>query len=442
VAASVAPSLPGSFCWNFRARSAYEIPVTFIETIAQSLGNLRANRLRSFLTMFGIAWGIFSIMLLVAAGEGLKQGYENAQRTLGKDILLLFPGRTSLQAGGTRAGHTVFLQSGDVAAIREQCPEVKLITPELSLSQNVSSRFNSGHFRLSSGYPFYADIRSLTLASGRYYNAADEAGGRRVLVLGALVADQLFHGQSPLGETVQLGGFPYTVVGVLVKKDQNSNYNGPDNRKMFAPFASVQRDFPKAPPAPPDAVDNLIVVPRHVALHAEADLEVRRVLGRLHHFDPEDREALFDWDTIKEARLFETMTNAMQTFLGITGLMTLLLGGIGVTNIMLVSAAERTREIGIRKAVGATRRAVMLQFLAEAAVLTLLAGSAGMAIGLGLCWLVNRLPMPAFFAGLIVTPAVGVMAAAVLGVVAILAGWYPAHRAANVDPIQALQYEH
>jgi len=412
------------------------------EIFAQSVEQLRANRLRSFLTMFGIAWGIFSIMLLVAAGQGLQVGYMKAQATLGKDILIIFPGRTSLQAGGRRAGHQVFFQTSDINAILTQCPDVKEVTPELASDHPIASRFNSATFQLVGGLPLYQRIRSMTIASGRAFDEGDEAAARRVVVLGDTVATQLFHGHDPLGETVMIGGYPYRVIGTLVKKNQNSNYNGPDNRKMFAPFSTVLRDFPNKPPSPANGVDLFLVVPRAPDLHEQADHEVRVTLGRLHRFDPDDKEALFDWDTIKEARMFTKLTGAMKQFLGATGLMTLLLGGIGVMNIMLVSATERTREIGVRKAVGATRRAILTQFLTEAMVLTLMAGAAGMVLGYLLCWLVNQLPMPVFFAGLIVTPAAGMLAAAVLGVVAIVAGLYPAWRAASVRPIQALQYEH
>jgi putative ABC transport system permease protein len=244
-----------------------------------------------------------------------------------------------------------------------------------------------------------------------------------------------------LGEAVHLGEFPYQVIGLLEKKEQDSNYDGPDNQKIFVPLAAVINDFPARPPATATSVDRLIATPVTVDRHEEADGQIRRAIARLRRFDPADKDAVYVWDTIKAARVFETVTDSMQYFLGTVGLVTLLLGGIGVMNIMLVSITERTREIGVRKALGATRAAILSQFFSETLLMTFVAGGAGFALGLLLCWGVNRVPMPMYFAGLIVTPAVGLFAALALALVGVASGLYPARVAASMTPIEALRFE-
>jgi putative ABC transport system permease protein len=412
------------------------------ELCSETFRGLAANKMRSFLTMFGIAWGILSIMLMVAAGEGLRQGQAAAQRTLGKDIMIVFPGRTSLQAGGARAGRRIFFGMPDVETVRRDCPDVAQITPELGRAGVfVRSPYNSGSFRVTGAWPLFQEIRSLTLANGRFWTEADEQNELRVAVLGDEVNRQLFAGRNAVGETIRVGDFPYQVIGVLARKDQDSNYDGPDNQKVFVPFSAVALDFPTPPPAVPGSIDRFLVTPVSVDRHEFAEGQIRRALARLHRFDPTDRDAIFVWDTIKSAKVFETVTDSMKWFMGTVGVITLLLGGIGVMNIMLVSVTERTREIGLRKALGATRRAILLQFLSEAVLLTLVSGGAGMLIGYSACALVNLLPMPQFFAGLIVTPAVGLFAGLILAGVGIASGIYPAMLAADMTPIEALRFE-
>jgi putative ABC transport system permease protein len=244
-----------------------------------------------------------------------------------------------------------------------------------------------------------------------------------------------------VGETIFLNDIPYTIIGVMAAKDQNSCYDGWDVDKVFVPFSAMLHDFPNKPPALPTALDQILVVPKSLPEHETCKRQVKRALGRLHNFDPLDKEASPVWDTVEGTKAFEKLMDAMKYFLGAIGITTLLLGGLGVMNVMLVAVRERTREIGVRKAVGASSRAILQQFFVETLIIVFLSGGLGMGIAYGLCGLVNLIPMPPFFAGLLATWQSGTISFAVLGTIAVLSALYPASRAATVDPIEALRFE-
>ncbi|HKW15976.1 MAG TPA: ABC transporter permease [Terriglobales bacterium] len=404
---------------------------------------LWSHKLRTFLTMFGIAWGIVSIVLMVAAGEGLRKGQAEQAKTLGKDIMIVFHGRTSLQAGGTRAGRVVRWEQADVDAVQTQSPDCQYAIPELEQEDvRIHSNYNNAAFLVTGSYPQFGYIRSLDVGEGRFYNWDDLNAGRRVTFLGTDAAKQLFpEGRNPIGDNVYLDDIPFMVIGVMKQKKQDSSYDGWDVNKVFVPFTAMQREFPNKPPGNARTFDMLLVTPKSVQSHEACKHEVRAALAKMHHYDPTDKEACPIWDTVQEAKAFGQMTDGMKYFLGAVGFVTLFLGGIGVMNVMMVAVRERTREIGVRKALGAPARAILKQFFIEAMVIALVSGAVGMGVAYGLCWLVDLLPMPAFFAGLIPTWTSGLLACGMLGGIAILSALYPARRAASVDPIEALRFE-
>jgi len=413
------------------------------DLISDVFRTLWSHKLRTFLTMFGIAWGIVSIVLMVAAGEGLRKGQADQTRNLGKDIMIVFHGRTSMQVGGARAGRVVRWEDADVQAVQSEGANCQYAIPELEQeSVRTHSNYNNAALLVTGSYPEFADIRSLSVASGRFYNWDDEREGRKVAFVGSDAAKQLFpEGRNPIGENLYLNEVPYLVVGVMEKKKQDSSYDGWDVNKIFIPFSAMRRDFPDKPPGTARTFDQLLVTPKSVQLHEACKHQVRAALGRMHNYDPRDKEACPIWDTVQEAKAFNQMTDGMKYFLGAVGVVTLFLGGIGVMNVMMVAVRERNREIGVRKALGAPANAILKQFFIEAMIIALVSGGLGLGVAYGLCWLVDLLPMPDFFAGLLPTWKSGLLACGMLGAIAVASALYPARRAASVDPIEALRFE-
>jgi len=416
--------------------------MSFRDLIGDVFHTVWAHKLRTFLTMFGIAWGIVSIVLMTAAGEGLRKGQQDVSRNMGKDVMIVFHGRTSLQAGGLNAGRPVHWVDPDIAVVRTETPDCEYVMPELEHStMRTHSNYNDAAFMVTASWPQFSYVRSIGVGEGRFYNWQDEREGRRVAFLGTDAAKQLFPMGSSIGQNVYLNDVPFVVIGVMAKKTQDSSYDGWDTNKVFIPFAAMRRDFPDKPPGTPLDFDQLLVTPKSVQQHEACKHELRVALARMHHYDPNDKQACPIWDTVDEAKAFQKMTDGMKYFLGAVGIVTLFLGGLGVMNVMMVAVRERTREIGVRKAMGAPSRSILQQFFFEALLIACFSGGLGMGLAYGICSLVNLLPMPNYFAGLLATWKTGLLATGLLGTIAIAAALYPARRAASVDPIEALRYE-
>ena len=417
--------------------------MTLTEIFRQAFATFRAHKMRTFLTMFGIVWGIASVILLVGLGRGFTVDQKKHMETLGKDLVIMWGGRTSSQIGGLAAGREIRLLVDDARLIRDECYQVKTVSPELRRQVPEVSAFNSANRGVVGMWPSYQDFRSLKLDSGRLITDEDEREGRRVVVLGSAAQQQLFPGQPAVGAMISIKGVPYAVVGVLAKKKQNSNYSGPDNDYLFAPYSAVSRDFP--PPEKPGIVkgylDDIVFQVADPETHDDAVMQVRRVLGRTHHFEATDKDALFIWDTMEGAKLLENIFGVVTLFFGCVAVVTLCLGGIGVMNIMLVSVSERTREIGVRKAVGATSADILRQFFAESALLTVVSGSLGLIFGVGTCIALGAVPLPDFVPHPIISPISVLLSILTLSLITVTAGMYPAQRAAEMQPVESLRYE-
>jgi putative ABC transport system permease protein len=413
------------------------------ELLNQSFATFRAHKMRIFLTMFGIVWGIASVILLVGLGRGFSVDQKRRLQTLGKDLVIVWGGRTSAQVGGRAAGREINLTIDDAHLIRDECYLVKNVSPELRRTIPEVSQFNSASRGVVGMWPSYQDFRSLLLEEGRLITDDDERESRRVVILGSAARQQLFPGQPAVGAAILIKSLPYTVVGTLKKKDQNSNYSGPDNDYLFAPYSSVARDFP--PPEKPGItrgwLENIVFEVAQPEEHDAAVEQVRRVLGRVHHFDAKDKDALFIWDTMEGAKILDKIFGVVTFFFGCVAVTTLCLGGIGVMNIMLVSVTERTREIGVRKALGATSHDILRQFFAESVLLTAVSGTLGLILGVGICLGISSLPLPDFVPHPIVSPISIAASIATLSLITLTAGMYPAQRAAEMPPVESLRYE-
>jgi putative ABC transport system permease protein len=373
---------------------------TVIDIFAQIFGTLWAHKLRSFLTMFGIAWGVGSLLLLVGLGEGFRTGNKRNLSEYGENIMMVFPGRAPVVQGSINSARQYRLTYQDYLDVRKDAPHVHTATPVLITDGvHAVSEFASASGQLTGAEPQYNGIRYIPLKQGRWLNDLDETQKRGVVVLGDEMAHNLFPGRPALGAFILLNGYRFEVVGTLKR------------------------------------------VGRIADEHLLALDEVHRIIARNHHFDPKDEDAFEGWDTVKQAQMMGTIFDAMNEFLGTVGLVTLALGAIGVINIMLVAVTERTREIGLRKALGATNRSIMLHFFAEGIILTLASGLIGMAMAGGLMAAMGNINGPGGFDPPRLVPKTAILAIASLTLAGVVAGLYPARKAASLEPVEALRKE-
>jgi putative ABC transport system permease protein len=413
---------------------------TVIDVCAQIFGTLWAHKLRSFLTMFGIAWGVGSLLLLVGLGEGFRSGNQRGLSEYGENIMMIFPGRAPVVQGSINSARNYRLTYQDYLDVGKESPHIRAITPVLTTDDvHAVSEFASASGQLTGAEPQYNGIRFLPLKQGRWLNDLDERQKRGVVVLGDEMTRNLFPGRPAIGAFILLNGHRFEVIGTLNRVgrgDDNST-----NTRAYIPFQVMRSDFPLLGDEAFDAISAINFQPRIADEHLLALDEAHRVIARNHHFDYRDQDAFEGWDTVKQAQMMGTIFDAMNEFLGTVGLVTLALGAIGVVNIMLIAVTERTREIGLRKALGATNRSIMLQFFVEGTLLTLVSGLIGMGLAGGLMELLSNYNGPGGFDPPRLVPKTAILAIASLTLAGVAAGLYPARKAARLEPVDALRQE-
>jgi putative ABC transport system permease protein len=390
--------------------------------------------------MFGIAWGVGSLLLLVGLGEGFRTGNKRGLSEYGENIMFVFPGRAPAVKGSMNSARRYRLTYRDYVDIKQESPHVRAITPVLTSDDvHAVSEFGSASGQLTGAEPQYNGIRFLPMLQGRWLNDLDENQKRNVVVLGDEMTRHLFPGRPAVGSFILLNGYRFEVVGTLKRVgrgDDNST-----NMRAYIPFQVMNTDFPLKGEREYDAISFINYQPTTAEDHLLSQDEVRRVIARNHRFDYHDQDAFEGWDTVKQAEAMGAIFDAMDEFLGTVGLLTLALGAIGVINIMLVAVSERTREIGLRKALGATRRSIMFQFFVEGVLLTLVSGLIGMGLAGGLMAALGNVNGPGGFDPPRLVPMTAFLAIASLTLAGVIAGLYPARKAANLEPVEALRQE-
>ncbi|MFZ0867736.1 MAG: ABC transporter permease [Candidatus Sulfotelmatobacter sp.] len=423
-------------------RSPYNTGVRLIFDIFwQTLRTLWGHKLRSFLTMFGIAWGVFSLLLLVGLGEGFRSGNKRQFDTLGENVMFIWSSRAPVMQGSFTALRQYYLTDRDYQDILQEAPSVGAVAPVIRRNdiRAVSDYFQSSGDLM--GVPaMFNKIRYLPIKEGRWLNTMDVAQKRAVIVLGDETQRTLFPGRPAVGSTILLNGVQFEVIGTLQRIGHGDNNT--QNLKCFMPFTTMWEYFRLTNVGEaPDVISLIEYQPKTRALHQEARQEVHRIIARNHGFDPNNPDSFDEWDTVNTVDQVGKIFDAMDAFLGSVGLVTLGLGAIGIINIMLVAVADRTQEIGLRKALGATNASIMFQFFVEGAFLTLLSGTVGIALAAGLMAMLAGVDLGDGFDPPKLVASTAALAVVSLAIAGVVAGLYPARRAAMLQPVEALRKE-
>jgi len=401
---------------------------------------MRHNRRRTALTMLGMAWGIATVVMLLAYGDGFGQACANIFANFGTKMCIVVPGKTSMQAGGQKSGVQIRFTQDDVDVLSANLPQITHITPEVGKQANVQYENRIFTWPVSGNNPNVMSIRTLKLDQGRFYNMEDEIQRSRVAVIGSEAKDKLFSGRNALGEHIRLDGLSFEVIGVLSAKMQEGNDD--INRVVYVPFTTMS-----------DLKDthylDTIWFNYQTPEYERIEPAVRAIMATQHKFNQSDRQAVRVFNIMMQVHQFEIITLGLKVLMGFIGTLTLGIGGVGLMNIMLVSVTQRTREIGVQKALGAQRRYILMQFLAEALTITFIGGVLGVILAYTVALSVGRLTLYSAFAKngeagdirLIIAPGTLIASTLILGAVGLISGMIPAFRASRLDPIEALRHE-
>ena len=412
-----------------------------LDIFDQVYQSIMANKLRSFLTMFGIAWGVASLLLLVGLGEGFRSGQRRSLAELGTDFIMLFGGTIPALPNQHTGMMPYKLTLSDADAIREQATHVRNSTAILNRGDlKEVSEFSSAGGPILGAQVNFPEIRHLPIVQGRFLNDQDLAQHRQVVVLGQKNNQLLFPGRPSLGAFITLNGYRFQVIGVAARIGRGNDSN--DNQKLYIPLTTMLELFPiKGENIPLDSISSIQYQPVTQDMNETAKADVHRIIGQRHGFDPSLKEAFEEWDTIKSQRTVGVIFTAMDVFLGGVGIVTLALGAVGIINIMLVTVSERTPEIGLRKALGATNRTILIQFFLEGLTLTGLSGLIGIIGAAALMFVLGKAMgnNDMGFDPPRLVPWSAAMALGTLALSGVIAGIYPAYLAAMLEPVEALR---
>jgi putative ABC transport system permease protein len=409
------------------------------DIFGQTLRTLWAHKLRSFLTMFGIAWGVFSLFLLVGMGEGFRSGNKKEFDQLGENIMFIWSGRAPVMQGSFTSLRQYYLTFRDYEDILREARSVGKVAPVIRRNDiRAVSEFFQASGQMFGVPAMFNQIRNLPIKDGRWLNDMDDAQKRAVIVLGDEARRTLFPGRPSVGSTILLNGVQFEVIGTIERIGHGDNNN--QNLQCFIPFSTMREYFrPTNVGEGTDVISMMNYQPKTRAVHEMARQEVHKVIARNHGFDPNNPDSFDEWDTVKSADQIGTLFDAMDTFLGSVGLVTLALGAIGIINIMLVAVADRTPEIGLRKALGATHASIMFQFFVEGAFLTLLSGGIGITAAAIVMRALSGVSLGEGFDPPQLVAKTALLAVGSLAVAGVVAGLYPARRAALLQPVEALR---
>lgn len=408
----------------------------WISTIGEFIRDLRAQRLRTFMTIFGIVWGTVAILVLLAFGNGFQRQMMTTMYGIGESIIIVYPGTTAKPFEGYGPNRDIRLREEDADLLSQEISQIKLISPEYSnwnAPLRVETRVRNPN--VTGIIPEYGDIRNIFPRPGsRWINALDIELKRRIVFLGDELAEYLFQDVDPVGNSVFIGNTPFLVVGVMQPKEQDSSYNSRDKDRAFIPASTFVSLFGHR------YVRNIVIKPNHATLTPYIQDRMFEILGKKYKFDPTDREALMVWDTTEFQKMVYYIFLGFNLFMGIIGAFTLTVGGIGVANIMYVVVQERTKEIGIKRSVGAKKHHIMIQFFFETFFIIGIGALIGTLISLGLIFLISMMPIDEFVGTPSVSLWVALVAVSLLGGIGFIAGFFPARKAANLNVVDCLHY--